>query len=220
MTRDDAPVIVMGAGGHAKVIIDMLLDRDEQRLAGCVTFDTGAADVLGLPILGNDDALGRLFASGLRHVFVAIGDNRVRAERLRHVRALGFTVVNAISRHATVSPRVTLGQGVAIMPGAVINVDTVVEDGAIINTGATVDHDCRIGACAHIAPGSHLAGNVTVGAGTFLGVGTSVIPRRSIGAWSTIGAGSAVVRDIGDRVTAVGVPARVIKEHAGKGGPS
>jgi UDP-perosamine 4-acetyltransferase len=217
MTADGAPVILLGSGGHAKVIIDMLLDRNDCRLAGCVTFETDAADLLGLPILGNDDALGGLFASGLRHVFVAIGDNRVRAERLKHVRGLGFTIVNAISRHATVSSRATLGQGVAIMPGAVINVDTIVEDGAIINTGATVDHDCRIGACAHIAPGTHLAGNVTIGEGTFLGVGTSVIPRRAIGAWSTIGAGSAIVRDIGDRVTAVGVPARVIKRHAGEG---
>jgi len=214
MTRDDAPVILMGSGGHAKVIIDMLVDRGDIRIAGCVTVDTDAADLLGLPILGNDDALGDLHASGLRHVFVAIGDNRVRAERMQHVRALGFTIVNAISRHAIVSARARLGQGVAIMPGAVINVDAVVEDGAIINTGATVDHDCRIGACAHIAPGAHLAGHVTVGTGTFLGVGTSVIPRRTIGAWSLIGAGSAVVHDIGDRVTAVGIPARVIKRHA------
>jgi len=218
MTRDDAPVIVMGAGGHAKVIIDMLIDRNDCRLAGCVTNETGAADLLGLPRLGNDDDLARLLASGLGRVFVAIGDNRVRAERLQHVRGLGFTIVNAISRHAIVSARATLGVGVAIMPGAVINVDAIVSDGAIINTGATVDHDCRIGLCAHIAPGTHLAGTVTVGEGTFVGVGTSVIPRRSIGAWSTIGAGSAVVRDIGDGVTAVGVPARVIRKHDGPEG--
>ena len=211
MTSDRPPLVIMGAGGHAKVVIDMLLERDEYRLAGCVTHEPGAAEILGVPVLGDDEALAGVYASGVRHAFVAVGNNRVRADRLQHVRALGFTVVNAISRHAIVSTRVTLGAGVAIMPGAVINVDSVVEDGAIINTGATVDHDCRIGAFAHIAPGTHLAGNVTVGEGTFLGVGTAVIPRCAIGAWTMIGAGSAVVRNIGDHVTAVGVPARVIK---------
>lgn len=210
MSSDRVPVIVMGAGGHAKVIIDMLLQSAEYRLAGCVTHEPGATEVMGLPVIGDDDTLGTVYASGVRHAFVAIGNNRVRADRMHYARSIGFTIVNAISGHAIVSSRATLGAGVAIMPGAVINVDTVVEDGAIINTGATVDHDCRIGKFAHIAPGTHLAGNVTVGEGAFLGVGTAVIPRRAIGAWTTIGAGSAVVRDIGDHVTAVGVPARVI----------
>jgi UDP-perosamine 4-acetyltransferase len=216
MTNDRSPLVVMGAGGHAKVIVDMLLERAEFWLAGCITHETDVTDVLGLPILGGDDALSRVFASGVRHAFVAIGNNRVRADRMQHARGIGFTIVNAISRHAIVSSRVTLGAGIAIMPGAVINVDTVVGDGAIINTGATVDHDCRIGAFAHIAPGTHLAGNVTVGEGAFLGVGTSVIPRRAIGSWTTIGAGSAVVRDIGEGVTAVGVPARVTRTTDGR----
>jgi UDP-perosamine 4-acetyltransferase len=216
MTNDRSPLIVIGGGGHAKVIVDMLIERAEYWLAGCITHEADAADVLGLPILGDDDALAGVYASGVRHAFVAIGNNRVRADRLQYARAIGFTIVNAISSYAILSTRVRLGAGIAIMPGAVINVDSVVEDGAIINTGATVDHDCRIGACAHIAPGTHLAGNVTVGEGAFLGIGTAVIPRRTIGAWATIGAGSAVVRDIGEGVTAVGVPARVIKATDGR----
>ena len=93
MTSDRPPLVIMGAGGHAKVIIDMLLERDEYRLAGCVTHEPGAAEILGVPVLGDDEALADVYASGVRHAFVAVGNNRVRADRLQHVRALGFTVV-------------------------------------------------------------------------------------------------------------------------------
>jgi acetyltransferase-like isoleucine patch superfamily enzyme len=77
-----------------------------------------------------------------------------------------------------------------------------------VNTAASLDHDCVLGAFAHVAPGTHLAGSVVVGDGAFLGVGVSVIPGRRIGAWATVGAGAAVIHDVADRVTVVGVPAR------------
>lgn len=207
-----ARVVVIGAGGHAKVVIDMLEDRGEFELAGCLSADTGATSVLDVPVLGGDDELPRLFASGIRHAFVAVGENGLRARLTQRATDIGFSIVNVVSRHAVVSSRVTLGSGIAIMPGAVINVDTVVANGAIINTGATVDHDCRIGAFAHVGPGAHLAGTVSVGAGAFLGAGCCVIPGRTIGPWSTVGAGAAVVRDVGERVTAAGVPARTLSE--------
>jgi UDP-perosamine 4-acetyltransferase len=202
-------VVVIGAGGHAKVVLDILIDRGDVDLAGCVTAESHAAALLGVPILGSDDVLPGVLAGGVTHAFVAIGENRVRATLQRRVVTLGFSLVNAISRHAVLSARVTLGSGIVIMPGAVINVDTVIGDGAIVNTAASVDHDGQIGAFAHIGPGSTLAGNVTVGEGAFLGAGTTVIPRRTIGAWTTAGAGAVIVRDLPDGVIAVGVPARI-----------
>ena len=80
----------------------------------------------------------------------------------------------------------------------------------IVNTGATIDHDCRIGDFAHLCPGVHLAGEVQVGEGCLLGMGTSVIPGRSIGSQTVVGAGAAVVTDLPEAVTAVGVPARIL----------
>jgi UDP-perosamine 4-acetyltransferase len=204
---DDGRVVIVGAGGHAKVIVDMLQDRGDVRLAGCVSRESG--ELLGLPWLGNDDALPAILASGVQRAFVAIGDNRLRAELMRGLVGLGFSLINAISAHAVIARSAVIGTGVAIMPGAIVNVDSIVGDGAIINTAAHIDHDGHIGACAHIGPGSSLAGNVTVGEGAFLGVGTCVIPRRSVGAWSMVGAGAVVVRDIPPHVTVVGVPARV-----------
>jgi UDP-perosamine 4-acetyltransferase len=199
-------IVLLGAGGHAKVIADILLDSDEVEIAGCITL--GREDsLLGIPVLGGDDQLPQLRASGITMAFPAIGDNARRMAALDRLRDLGFTLVNAISRRASVSPRASLGSGIAIMPGAVVNVASTVNDGAIINTGATVDHDCEIGRCAHIAPGCHLAGKVRVGDGAFLGVGVSVIPALAIGAWTVVGAGAVVIRDLPAQAKAVGVPA-------------
>lgn len=204
-------VVIIGAGGHAKVIIDMLEERREFELAGCVSSEPGIRTVLDVPVLGGDEALPGILSSGVRQAFIAIGENRLRAALTLHAVDLGFSIVNAVSRHAVISGRAKLGTGIAIMPGAIINVDTIVGDGAIINTGATVDHDCRIGAYAHIGPGTNLAGTVVVGEGAFLGAGSCVIPGRTVGAWSTVGAGSVVVRDVAERVTAAGVPARILR---------
>ena len=142
------------------MIIDILEQRDELRIAGCTSAMRGTEEVLGYPVLGTDDCLPGLFSSGVRSAIVAIGDNRLRLDKLCRLRDTGFELVSAISPDAIVSPRATLGRGVSVMPGAVINVAAGLEDGVIANTGATIDHDCAIGECAHIAPGVNLAGCV------------------------------------------------------------
>jgi UDP-perosamine 4-acetyltransferase len=111
-----------------------------------------------------------------------------------------------------VSPSASIGRGVAIMAGVVVNANAAIDDLAIVNTGATIDHDCSIGVAAHIAPQSGLAGNVVVGACSFLGIGTKVIPGCRIGSNVMIGAGGVVISDVADGVTAVGVPIRVLTD--------
>lgn len=200
-------VLIVGSGGHAKVIADILESGGAYAIAG---FTSLAPDerLFDYPRLGADTDLAAIHAAGIRHAFVAVGANRARARLLDAVRAAGFELINAVSPHATVSRRARLGRGVAVMPGAVVNADTEIADGAIVNTGATVDHDCRIGPCAHLAPGVHVAGTVTIGEGAFLGAGCAVIPGVRIGAWVTVGAGAAVVSDLPEGVKAVGVPAK------------
>ena len=206
-------VVVIGAGGHAKVVIE-LLRADGYEVAALVDADAAPRRVLGAPVVGDDSALAGLRAEGLTHAFVAIGDNRTRLRLAGVARAAGFALVNAISPAATVSPSASLGVGVAVMAGAVINAEAVIGDLAIVNTGATIDHDVRLGEAAHIGPGASLAGGVQVGAGAMLGVGASAIPGVRIGDQTVIGAGACVVRDLPGDVIATGVPATIARMRA------
>lgn len=203
-------IVVVGAGGHAKVILDLLEQQGELDIVGCTDPSTAGGDVLGYPILGSDAILPDLFASGVHHGFIAIGDNNVRSKTFGLLRGIGIILINVISSRAVISRHASLGAGIAVMGGAVINTGSVVGDGAIINTGAIVDHDCHVSEYAHICPGAALAGCVQIGQGALVGTGASIKPGMSVGAWTTVGAGAVVVRDLPARVTAIGVPAVIV----------
>src|SRR4030066_1795075 len=205
-------VVIVGSGGHAKVIMDILSSSKDYELVGCTSADLTLREVMGIPVLGDDSILPQLFAEGIKYAFVAIGDNRKREEFSNYVTRAGFELINAISLYSYISYTVKLGKGIAIMPGAVINACAVIQNNAIINTGATIDHDCLIGAGCHIAPGCHIAGNVRIGQGSFFGVGCKVIPKITIGEWSIIGAGAVVVNDLPGYSLALGAPAKVVKK--------
>jgi UDP-perosamine 4-acetyltransferase len=204
-------VVIIGCGGHAKVIIDILKSDPEIDIVGC-TDPYVKGWVSGIPILGDDSLLQELYDSGVQHAFIAVGDNAVRQQLSRKAAYIGFLFVNAISRFAYVASSAQLGTGIAIMPGAVVQVDAHIGDGSIINTNASVDHDCKIGSLCHAAPGVTLSGHVIVEEGVFLGTGTKVIDGMHIGEWSILGAGAVVVDAIPHHCLAVGVPARVIRQ--------
>ena len=207
------PVLVLGAGGHAKVVIELLRACGFE-IAGVLDADTSPRTVLGAPLLGSDAELGRLRGEGLAQAFVALGANAVRARVAGQVRAQGYRLVNAIHPGAALSPSLVLGEGVAIMAGACLNAEARVGDLAIVNTNACIDHDGDLGEACHVAPGCALAGNVSVGARAFLGAGCTAIPGVSVGADTTVGAGSVIVRDLPAGVVAYGSPARVVRRLA------
>jgi UDP-perosamine 4-acetyltransferase len=206
--------VILGGGGHAKVVIDILGHADDVELVGFTSKDGRGETLCGCPCIGTDVVLNELFLSGVRWAFVAIGENDKRKACLNSLKERGFDLINAISKAAAISRYARLGLGIAAMPGAVINAGARLEDGVIVNTNACVDHDCIIGSCAHIGPGTSVTGCVRVGEGSFLGAGSSVIPGVSIGCWTVIGAGAAVVNDLPDHVVAVGVPATVRESRA------
>ncbi len=202
-------VLILGAGGHGKVVADILLCQDvpvsgflddNPMLEGQVR--------LGLPILGPIESYPRYEPSGLA---LGVGDT---SHRQRIVHRCGPPAQhlwrNTIHPRATIATSTRLGRGVTVIAGAVINPDAILGDHVIINTGATVDHECVVAAYGHIAPGAHLAGCVCIGEGVLVGTGANVCPGCSIGAWSIVGAGATVVRDIPAGVTAIGVPARIM----------
>ncbi|HVF10863.1 MAG TPA: acetyltransferase [Abditibacteriaceae bacterium] len=199
-------VLILGAGGHGKVVADILL-LCGANIIGFLDDDpqiTGST-CLGLPVLGTINEYAQYAPEGL---VLGIGSNQVRQAVVKRLGAEADHLwLNAVHPGATVAASAVLGKSVVIAAHAVVNPDSIVGDHVIINTASSIDHDCRISDFAHIAPGSHLAGGVVVEEGAFLGIGTAVRPGVSIGQWATVGAGSLVLRDVPASVTVYGVPA-------------
>lgn len=207
MCTDARSVCVLGAGGHAKVVISTL-QAAGYRVAAVYDDDPQkwGQRLLDIPIVG---AIAPERVPAGQPVVLAIGKNATR--KVVAARFVAAQWISVQHPNADVHPSVQLGAGTVVFSGAVVQPGAVVGRHCIINTGATVDHDCVIGDYAHIAPGVHLAGEVTVGEGAFMGIGSVAIVGVTIGAWATVGAGAVVIHDIPPGSTAVGVPAKVIR---------
>ena len=207
-------VVIIGAGGHGKVVLDVLRSAGKYRPIGYVDADTALSgtSVGGLPVLGPVNVLPRLRQQKVRDAIIAIGDNRTRVRYAALLRENGFELINAVHPAASVSPTAVLGVNVVIAAHATVCAEARVGDSAILNTAAVIDHECIIGEGAHIAPGALLGGRVRVGAFAFVGLGAHIIQCLSIGEHATVGAGAVVLRDVPPNATSVGVPARVIKQ--------
>lgn len=203
-------LIIIGAGGHAKVVTDILIENGEYDIAGYIDCDL-SKEYREIRVLGEDSVLPLLLERGIGYAFIAIGDNDLREKLQRVCIKVGYQIINVISRHSVISPSAIMGTGNVIMDGAVIHASTVIGDGCIINTNASVDHDCIIGDYCHIAPGTAVSGFTSVGKKSFLGTGSRVIDKIVVGECVILGAGGVVVKNTPSNVKMVGIPARVIK---------
>jgi sugar O-acyltransferase (sialic acid O-acetyltransferase NeuD family) len=204
---DRRSVVIIGAGGHGKVVLSTLrhagirvkefYDDDSAKWGGNVQF---------VQIVGSVDDLRRL-RRRVRAV-IAVGDNRRRKEIAE---SLDLDWTKVVHPRAFVDLNASIGLGTVVFAGALVQPDARIGRHSIVDTGASVDHDCVLGDYVHVAPNASLAGTVHVGDGCLLGTGCSVCPGVRIGSWSIVGAGSAVIRDLPDGVVAVGCPARVIR---------
>lgn len=198
-------LIVVGAGGHASVVIDAA------RAAG--VSDIAVVDERAtISHVGSAPVFASLsLVAGATHFIVAVGDNAARAAEFERALAAGLEPYSVIHPTAVISPEALIAGGVFIGALAVVNPGAVVRTNAIVNTAAVVEHDCSVGAHAFIGPRATLCGGCSVGDGALVGAGATLIPLTSVGEGSVVGAGAAVTENFGAGLTVVGVPARAVR---------
>jgi UDP-perosamine 4-acetyltransferase len=211
-------VVIVGAGGHGRVVLDVLRAMGKFQVLGFIDADAGKSggEVMGLPILGPIHLLQKLRKQDVRGAIVAIGDNRIRRTYADQVLESGLELITAIHPSAVISQTARIGRDVLIAAGAIIGTEAQIADDVIINTGAVIDHECQISRAVHVGPAAALAGRVEVGEGAFIGIGAKVVPCMKIGAHAVVGAGAVVIEDVAAGATVAGVPARVIRSEAGR----
>jgi sugar O-acyltransferase (sialic acid O-acetyltransferase NeuD family) len=215
-------VVGLGAGGHAKVMIEALRATGSYEIAGLLdpNQELWNLTVLGVKVLGGDALLPELRRQGINQAFIGLGGADDAGPRRRlYQQALdqGFKIVSAVHPQATISPSAVTGHGFTIFAGAVVNAEARLGDNVTVNTGAIVEHDCQIGDHVHIATGSRLCSTVRVGSGAHIGAGATVRQNISIGEDSIVGAGAVVVKDVDPWTVVVGVPARLHRQLAATG---
>ncbi|MFQ5456525.1 MAG: acetyltransferase [Nitrospirota bacterium] len=205
-------VIVLGGGGHARVLIDLFRMCGDYEIAGILDpqFRKGTK-IMSLPVLGGDELLKSSFDKGIKSACIGVGttgDNRVRIRLCEMAKEIGYKIPFLIHPSAMVSKSVRLNDGVQVMAGAVIQVDSSIGSNSIINSGAIIEHDSIIGSNVHICPGAIINGGTVIGDNSFIGAGATIIHGIKIGRDAVIAAGAVVIHDLPDRIKVMGVPAR------------
>ncbi len=214
MVESLSELMILGLGGQGRVVgsiataqgytikgfLDVLGDPESE------------AELFGLPILGSISLLKEMDRPA---VAIAIGDNYLRRKIFQEVLATNpaASIISPIHPQSYREKDIRIGSHVTICIGAIVCTAVEISDGVIVNSGAIVEHECMLGQYTHVCPGVKLGGRVRIGQFTHIGIGASVIDKVTIGNHTTIGAGSVVIKDIPDNATAVGIPARVIKDR-------
>ena len=207
-------IVLIGGGGHCKVVISILKKLDKFEIAGIVDNYKARSLISGVKIIGIDDDLRDTYKSGIHYALITIGstkDNTKRYRLFKMAGEIGYNFPVIISPEAIVDESVKIDEGTVIMLGCIINIDSSIGKNCIINTGSIIEHDCKIGDHCHIAPGVHISGAVNIGELSFIGISATIIQGIKIGRNVTIGAGAVVMNDFPDNVIALGNPAKIIK---------
>ncbi|NKB20023.1 MAG: serine acetyltransferase [Alphaproteobacteria bacterium] len=208
------PIVVLGGGGHARVLLDLIKANDQYEAVGILDADSTRVglDFQDIPILGTDDLLPNLASKGIDCAAIGIGsvgnkNKFARRDAFLKARTAGLELPPLVHHTAFVSPSATFTEGCQIMAGVIVQASAHLGENVLVNTGAIVEHDCNIGAHTHIAPGVCLSGTVSVGENCFIGLGARLIQNTNLGNNVIVGAGAIVLNDAGDDQILIGVPA-------------
>lgn len=204
-------IVLVGGGGHCKSVIDSIVKNNEYEIVG-ITDPLDKGSVLNINLLGDDDLLPGIYASGVEYAFVtlgSVGNTRVRRKLHEFLKGIGYKIPVICDSSAIVSPFTEIGEGTFIGKGAIVNVHSKIGCESIINSGVILEHDCTIGDFVHLAPGTVLSGGVTVGDDSHIGTASKVIEGISIGKNVMVGAGTVIVKNFEDNVKVFGNPGRI-----------
>ncbi|HVQ34984.1 MAG TPA: acetyltransferase [Candidatus Bathyarchaeia archaeon] len=211
------PLAIYGGGGFGREVLQLVRDINRREATwDCRGFIVDRAlvktpTIQGLPVLGD---VSWLTDHPDVQVVIAIGSSADRRKVARRIAGGGRTqFATLVHPMAWVGDHVALGPGTVLCAGTLVTTDIRIGDHVHVNLGATVGHDAVLEDFVTVNPGVHISGNVTVSEGVELGTGSVIVPKCAIGAWSIVGAGSVVTKPLPADTTAVGAPARVIKER-------
>jgi len=206
-------IVVIGGGGHAKVVVSILKKINTYEIVG-YTDVKNRGEILGVKYLGSDSILKNLYKSGVKNAVLGLGfieSNKKRKNILKEISNMDFHYPAIISNKTVINEDVTTGMGTVIMDGVVINSGTKIGNFCIINTKSSIDHDCIIKNHTHIAPGVTISGGVEIGNNVLIGTGANIIQYKKVFDNAIIGAGSTVVEDINEPGLYGGIPAKLLE---------
>ena len=208
-------LLIIGAGGHCMSVLDALPRSKYGNITLSDLPSRVGLRVMGIPIAATDDDWEPIYKAGCQNAFIAVGSVGDASKRIRiyqRLKQIGFAFPTIIDPTAAVSESAVLASGVFVGKRALINAQASIGACAIVNTAAVIEHDCKLGDFVHVATGACLAGNVKVGAKVHIGIGAVVIEGVNIGEGAVLGAGAVAIDHIPPRCTAVGIPAKPIKQ--------
>ena len=210
-----ADIIVIGSGGHAKVVIDSIEKQNKYNIIGLIdSFQAVGVEVYGYKVIGDESILGQPQYANAQGV-VAIGDNWDRSNMVDKIHGIQpkFSFITVIHPFSAIARGIIIGEGTVVMPGSIINSNTKIGKHCVINTKASLDHDNQLGNFVSVAPGSTTGGRVVIDDFSTVSIGACVIQDVHIGKHSLVGAGAVVVGNVDNQSIYYGVPARLMRQR-------
>lgn len=204
-------VIIIGSGGHAKVVIDILLEMKDVEIIGLTSNNLYAGTLFaGFKVIGDDKILTKYLN---KDYLIAIGiggyrNNNSREKIYKRIKQLGFQFINAIHPRAIISRTVILGEAIVIYPGVVVNSDVQIGNNTIIATGSTIDHETLVGNNVLISAGVTIGAYSIIEDNSLLALGSKIISGIKIGMNAIVAAGAVVVKDVLEYESVFGIPAK------------
>lgn len=209
-------IILIGAGGHCRSIIDSINGLNNFQIVGIVDKKYKKDSGLNIDKVWCDEDLHSLYKSGIKNAFIGIGSigyPKIRIKVYNLLKSIGYNFPTIIDKTAIVSCSAKVEEGVFIGKGAIVNANALIKKQCIINSGSIVEHDCKINEFVHLAPGAALSGGVSIGQGTHVGTNAAVIQNIQVGKNVLIGAGSVIVKNVKDGIKVYGNPGREVEGY-------